>query len=526
MPDSIDINYQFIIMKHVSPEKLKTNNYKFPKSKTGIPGLDDMTNGGIPKNRPTLLLGNTGSGKTIMAMEFLINGIVLFDEPGVFLAFEEQTDELMQNVESFEYNLAEHLANNKIYIEHLQINLDVIKETGKYDLEGLFVRLDQAIKKVNAKRVVLDSLDSLFYGLDSKILRSEFKRLLSWLKEKKVTAIVTAELGDNFLTRHGLMEYVADCVITLDNRITNQITTRRLRIVKYRGSYHGNNEYPFLIDEKGIAVFPLISEAYQQKSSTERITSGIKDLDEMLGKKGFYEGSSILISGTAGTGKTSIASSFAFSVCNAKKSCLFCAFEEAPNQIIRNMQSIGFHLEPMVKSGVLTFYYARPTLQNLELHFLAIKKIIAELKSSVVILDPITNLMTEGPNSDIRSMLTRFVDFLKTKHITVMFTAAITVGSIERNPSDEGISSMVDTWMMVQDIEVDSERTRSLCVMKSRGMAHSNEVRKFMISSKGITLMPIISEKNKSKADAKRSEKEHLNLSTSKESIGTKDSSR
>ncbi len=433
----------------------------------------------------------------------------------VFIAFEEKTDELVLNVKSLDYDLDAHLANNKIYIEHIQINPEEIRETGKYDIEGLFVRFEQAIHKVKAKRVVLDSLDTLFYSLDYKILRSEFKRLLSWLKEKKVTAIITSEIGDTFLTRHGLQEYVADCVIMLDNRVTNQITTRRLRVIKYRGSFHGNNEYPFVIDEKGITVFPFISEAFQQKSSSERISSGIKDLDEMLGKRGFYEGSSILISGTAGTGKTSIASSFAYNVCQSKKCCLFCAFEEAPNQVMRNMRSIGFNLEPLVKSGILTFYYARPTLQNLELHFLAVKKIIDEVKPTVVILDPITNLMTEGPNSDIRSMLTRFVDFLKIQHITVMFTAAITVGSIERNPSDEGISSMVDTWMMVQDIEVDSERTRSLCIMKSRGMVHSNEVRKFIISGKGINLMPIVSVEKRSVADTKRSTKEHHNLSTS-----------
>jgi circadian clock protein KaiC len=502
-------------MKQVKGDKSITNSFRFPKSQTGIPGLDEMTNGGIPKDRPTLVLGNTGCGKTIFAMEFLINGIEMFDEPGVFMAFEEQTNELVQNVKSLNYNLSLHLEKNNLYIEHLQINPHEIKETGRYDLEGLFVRLDQAIKKVSAKRVVLDSLDTLFYSLDYKILRSEFKRLLSWLKEKKVTAIITSEIGDTFLTRHGLMEYVADCVISLDNRISNQITTRRLRIVKYRGSYHGNNEYPFIIDEKGITVFPLISEAYQQESSSERISSGIENLDEMLDKKGFYQGSSVLISGTAGTGKTSIAASFAYSVCLAKKICLFCAFEEAPNQVIRNMLSIGFHLEPLIKSGLLTFYYARPTLQNLELHFLAIKKILAEIKPSVVILDPITNLMTEGPNSDIRSMLTRFVDFLKTQRITVMFTAAITVGSIERNPSDEGISSMVDTWMMVQDIEVEAERTRSLCVMKSRGMAHSNEVRGFKISSKGISLLPIIPANKRSLKDIKRRTEEHHNLSTS-----------
>src|ERR1035437_6578503 len=506
--------------------KSKKSNFIFPKSLTGIQGLDDITTGGLPKNRPTLLLGNTGCGKTILAMEFLVNGIVQFDEPAVFMAFEEKTDELALNVKSIGYDLDKHVANNKIYLEHVQVDQNEILETGKYDIEGLFVRLGQAIDKVKAKRVVLDSLDTLFYGFDYKILRSEFKRLFAWLKEKKVTAIITAEVGDRFLTRQGLEEYVADCVIVLDNRVTNQITTRRLRVVKYRGSLHGNNEYPFIIDENGITVFPVISEGIRQKSSLNRISSGIKDLDEMLGKKGFYVGSSILVSGTAGTGKTSIAASFAYSVCKTKKRTLFCAFEEAPNQIIRNMQSIGFHLDPMIKSGILTFYYSRPTLENLELHFIAVKKIINEIKPTVVILDPITNLMTEGPNSDIRSMLTRFVDYLKTEQITVMFTAAITVGSIERNPSDEGISSLVDTWMMVQDIEVEEERLRSLCVMKSRGMVHSNKVRMFNISSEGITLTPIIRNEKEALPGSKRIAKENKNLSTSKESSEFKETVR
>jgi circadian clock protein KaiC len=321
-------------------------------------------------------------------------------------------------------------------------------------------------------------------------------------------------------------EYVADCVILLDNRVVNQITVRRLRIVKYRGSLHGNNEYPFIIDDKGITVLPVISDALRQKSSSKRIPSGIKDLDEMLGKKGFYVGSSILVSGTAGTGKTSVAASFAYSVCKAKNRCLFCAFEEAPNQVIRNMRSIGISLEPLIKSGQLCFYYARPTLQNLELHFISIKKMIKEIKPSVLILDPITNLMTEGPNSDIRSMLTRFVDYLKTEQITVMFTAAITVGSIERNPSDEGISSMVDTWMMVQDIEVEEERIRSLCVMKSRGMVHSHYVREFNISSKGITLSPIVRTEKEASTGSKRSAKENENLSTVKGSNESKETAR
>jgi circadian clock protein KaiC len=513
-------------MKKLKVNKSTKNNFNFPKSPTGIKGLDEITNGGIPKNRPTLLLGNTGCGKTIMSMEFLVNGIELFDEHAVFMAFEEKKDELTMNVKSMGYDLDTHIRNNKIHIEQVLIYPDEMRETGMYDLEGLFVRLEQAIYKVKAKRVVLDSIDTLFYGLDYKILRSEFLRLLSWLKNHKVTAIITSEVGDPFLTRLGIEEYVADCVIALDNRVTNQIATRRLRIVKYRGSSHGNNEYPFTIDDKGISVYPIISESIQQKSSSKRISSGIKDLDKMLDNKGFYEGSSILISGTAGTGKTSIATSFAYDVCKEKRTCLYCAFEEAPNQIIRNMGSIGFNLNPLIKSGILTFYYARPTLQNLELHFLAIKKMINELKPTVIILDPITNLMTEGPNSDIRSMLTRFVDFLKTKHITVMFTAAITVGSIERNPSDEGISSMVDTWMMVQDIEVDGERTRSLCVIKSRGMSHSNEIHRFKISSKGLTLFPILLNKKVPVVSAKRKSEEHKSLSTSRESIDMKESTR
>ena len=297
-------------------------------------------------------------------------------------------------------------------------------------------------------------------------------------------------MEDAFLTRNGVEEYVADCVIILDNLVVNQISTRRLRIIKYRGSVHGNNEYPFIVDEKGITVFPIISEALNQKSSSERISSGIKQLDEMLDRKGFFVGSSILVSGSAGTGKTSFAASFAYSVCKKKQRCLYCAFEEAPNQIIRNMKSIGMTLNPLIKAGFLSFYYARPTLQNLELHFIAIKKMIKEVKPSVVILDPITNLMTEGPNSDIRSMLTRFVDYLKVEQITVMFTAAITVGSIARNPSDEGISSMVDTWMMVEDTASDTERNRGFCIMKSRGMAHSRKMSTLAISSKGLTLIP------------------------------------
>ncbi len=506
-------------MKQPKENKSIKKEFTLPKSASGIKGLDEITFGGLPLNRSTLIMGNAGCGKTIMAMEFLINGIALFNESAVFMTFEENEEELVLNVKSMGYDLDNYIADDKLYIDQIRINPGEFVEAGMYDLEGIFVRIEQAINKVKAKRVVLDSLDKLFYSLDEKVLRSEFLRLLSWLKEKEVTVIITSGIAEPFHSRSGIIEYVADCVIFLDNRVTNQIANRRLRIVKYRGSMHGNNEYPFVIDEKGIAVYPIVSKAFQQVSSSERISSGVKDLDKMLGKKGFFLGSSVLISGTAGTGKTSIATSFAYSVCKAGKFCLYCAFEEAPNQIIRNMSSIGFQLAPLVSSGLLTFYYARPSLQNLELHFLAIRKIIEDVKPSVVVLDPITNLMTEGPNSDIRSMLTRFVDYLKTENITVMFTAAITVGSIERNPSDEGISSMVDTWMMVQDIEVNAMRTRSLCVMKSRGMEHASDVRRFSISKKGITLSIIQSDVNGPEAIAKRKSKEHQSLSISAESI-------
>lgn len=497
-------------MVRVNPASLK-----FPKAFTGIKGLDVITNGGIPKSRPTLLLGNAGCGKTIMAMEFLVQGIRMFNETGVFLSFEENPEELETNVRTLGFDLHKQVADHKLYIEHIRPDNDATVQTGQFNIEGLFVRLGQAIDKVKASRVVLDSLDTLFDSLDPRVLRSEFKRLLSWLKEKKVTAIVTGEIGKAFLTRHGVEEYVADCVIVLDNRVVNQITTRRLRIVKYRGSLHGNNEYPFIINEHGVTVLPIISEALKQKSGSKRISSGIKHLDEMLDSKGFFLGSSILISGTAGTGKTSLAATFAYHVSkNLKNNCLFCAFEEAPNQVIRNMRSIGMSFEPLIKSNILRFYYARPTLQNLELHFISIKKIIKETKPSVIILDPITNLMTEGPNSDVRSMLTRFVDFLKTEQITVMFTAAITVGSIERNPSDEGISSMVDTWILVQDIEVEEKRLRSLCILKSRGMPHSHYVREFHISNRGIHLTPIV-RKRLDAGKSQRIKKQNRNISTS-----------
>ena len=469
-------------------QKPKTIKNKIPKSETGITGLDAITNGGIPKNKTTLVIGGIGCGKTFMGLEYIVNGIDRFNEHGVFMSFEENSDELKANFASLGFDLTQFIDEKKLYLEHLSLGPERIKESGTYTIDGLFARLAYAIDQVKAKRVVLDSLDTLFSQLNKDILRLEFKRLFSWLKEKNVTAFITAERGENLLTRMGIEEWIADCVIELDNRITNQIGTRRIRILKYRGSNHSQNEYPFAINDNGIVIFPIISEGIEQKSSPNRISTGIKKLDEMLSNKGFYAGSSILISGSSGTGKTSITCSFADSACRRHIRCLYCAFEEAPNQIIRNMLSIGLDLKHSVDAQYLNFYYARPSLQNLELHFMAIKDVISYTNPEIIILDPITNLMTEGPNSDVRSMLTRFIDYLKTKQITVMFSAAITIGSISINPSDEGISSMVDSWIMVEDIKVDKELYRYIYIVKSRGMAHSKEVREFVISDNGIDL--------------------------------------
>lgn len=464
----------------------------FKKTPSGIKGLDELTLGGLPLNRPTLLVGEIGSGKTFMSMQFILEGIATYDEPGVYLTFEEKAEELITNVSNLGYDIKTMLKANKLFIEHLKLANYELEETGRYNIESLFVRIEKAITKINAKRIVLDSLDTLFSNLKIHMLRSEFKRLFFWLKEKNVTAIITAESGDNYVTRLGLEENVADCVIELTNRIYFQIATRRLRIIKYRGSYHANNEYPITIDKSGMVVFPIVSESADLKVSLERTTSGIPGLDVMLDNKGFYTGSTIMVSGSAGTGKTSVLCSFINNACTENKTCLFCAFEESPNQILRNIKSIGMSFEAFIESKKLYFYYARPSLQNLELHFISIRLKIEETNPSVVVLDPITNLLVEGPNSDVRGVLTRFLDFLKTKQITVMFSAAITLGSILRNPSDEGISSMVDSWIMLEDIESLGELNRVIYVMKSRGMNHSKEVREFQITSEGIKLIPVL----------------------------------
>ena len=469
----------------------KPTNPTLPKTPTGITGLDEITRGGLPKGRPTLICGAAGCGKTLFSVEFIVRGALQYGERGVFVAFEEKAEELALNIASLGFDLNKLQKDKLIKIDHVHIDRSEIEETGEYDLDGLFIRLAYAIDSIGAERVVLDTIENLFSGLSNEtILRAELRRLFTWLKDKGVTTIITGEKGDGNLTRQGLEEYVSDCVILLDHRVMNQISTRLLRVVKYRGSVHGTNEYPFLIDEEGISVLPVTSLLLQNDVSSQRIPSGIKALDKMLGGKGFFKGSSILISGTAGTGKTSIAASFANESCLRRERCIYFAFEESPQQIIRNMQSIGIDLNTHVEKGLLEMVSSRPTLYGLEMHLVAIHKKIKKFKPKTVILDPITNLVTIGSLSEVKSMLVRLIDFLQEEQITVLFTA-LSLTTVLNEPTDEGISSLVDAWIQVRDIEANGERNRGLYIMKSRGMKHSNQVREFVITDKGLDLVDV-----------------------------------
>ncbi|MDQ6812767.1 MAG: circadian clock protein KaiC [Bacteroidota bacterium] len=462
-----------------------------PKTRTGIAGLDEITEGGLPTGRPTLICGAAGSGKTLFSLEFIVKGATEFNEPGVFMAFEEKPEELAINVASLAFDLDALQKNKMVKLDYVHIERGEIEETGEYDLAGLFIRLGYAIDSIGAKRVVLDTIENLFSGLSNEaILRAELRRLFQWLKEKGVTAIITGEKGEGSLTRQGLEEYVSDCVILLDHRVTNQISTRLLRIIKYRGSIHGTNEYPFLIDEEGISVLPITSLKLKHDVSSKRVSSGVASLDQMLEGKGFFRGSCILVSGTAGTGKTSLAAYFANETCKRKERCLYFAFEESPQQIIRNMKSIGINLQKHVDDGCLQFYAARPTLNGLEMHLLNIHKLVNKLKPSAIILDPITNLITVASVSEVKGMLIRLIDFLQSEQITVMFTA-LTLTTVVNEQTDEGVSSLVDAWLLVRDIEFNGERNRGMYIMKSRGMRHSNQVREFVISDEGLSLVDV-----------------------------------
>ncbi len=470
---------------------LKFQRKTLPKSPTSIQGLDEITGGGLPKGRPTLICGGAGCGKTLFAMEFLVRGATIYNEPGVFISFEETEKELTANVASLGFDLNGLIARKKIWLEHIHIERGEIDQSGEYDLKGLFVRIHSAIESIGAKRVVLDTIESLFTALpNATVVRTELRRLFGWLKMKGVTTIVTGEKGDGTLTRQGLEEYVSDCVILLDHRVNDQSSIRRLRIVKYRGSTHGTNEYPFLIDEDGFSVLPVTSLGLKHIASSERISTGIPRLDTMLSGKGYFRGSTVLVSGTAGTGKTSVAAQFVEAACKRGERVLYFAFEESPSQFMRNMSSIGIQLEPWVKKGLLNFHATRPTLHGLEHHLTTTIKLINKVKPHIVVLDPIDAFVIGANQTEVKIMLLRLVDFLKMRNITAFFASLSSAGD-NQELTDMSISSLIDTWLLLRDIEIGGERNRGLYVLKSRGMAHSNQIREFILTDHGIELLDV-----------------------------------
>lgn len=468
--------------------KPKAARTQLAKTPTGIQGLDEVTGGGLPKGRVTLVCGRAGSGKSMLGIEFLVHGAVQYGEPGVCMNFEETEKKLTANVASLGFDLRDLVKHKKLLVDYVSIERNQIAETGEYNLDGLFIRLAQAVKAIKAKRVVLDSIEALFSGIaDSAILRSELSRLFRWLEDQKLTAIVTGEAGVNTLTRHGLEEYVADCVISLDHRVTEQISTRRLRVVKYRGTSHGTDEYPFLIDEDGISVVPITSLVLTHKALTDRVSTGIITLDEMMEGKGFFRASSVLVTGTAGTGKSSMAANFSSATCARGERCLYFTFEESPSQILRNMRSVGLDLEPWVKKGLLHFNAMRPTSTGLEGHLAVIHRLITQLRPAVVIIDPITNLVSASGSYDVKSMLVRLVDFLKMQEITSMFTNLTFAGDPQERTA-AAVSSLMDTWIVLRDSKPNGRPRRELYVLKSRGMAHSREARELIVSERGLEL--------------------------------------
>lgn len=461
------------------------------KAPTGITGFDEITGGGLPRGRPTLVSGGAGCGKTLFSMEFLVRGATEFAEPGLFMSFEENEQELAQNVASLGFDLADLIKRHLLVMDFVRAEQSEIEETGDYDLEGLFVRLGHAIDQIKAKRVVLDTIEALFAALPNElVLRSELRRLFRWFKDRGVTAIITAERGDGAFTRHGLEEYVSDCVILLDHRVIEQVSTRRLRVVKYRGSVHGTNEYPFLIDETGFSVLPITSLSLNHEAPTERMSTGIARLDAMLDGKGLYRGGSVLVSGTAGSGKSSIALHVVSAACGRGERCLYFPFEESQPQIVRNMQSIGLDLGRWVSRGLLRFHPARPHLYGLETHLALMHKQITQFDPKLVAIDPVTNLTEIGSAMEAKLMLTRLVDFLKARGITALFTS-LTSDADHPEMSEVGISSLMDTWLLVRNLESNGERNRGLYVLKSRGMPHSNQIREFILSDRGAQLLDV-----------------------------------
>lgn len=481
-------------MKKKSKKKITPKLIKLTKCPTGIRGFDEVTEGGLPKNRTTLVSGSAGSGKTLFGIDFLIKGATDHNEPGIFMSFEETADELYKDVGSLNLDLAGLVSRKKILLEHVVLDRRDLQVTGEFNLEGLFVRLEIAIDSIGAKRVVLDSIESLYAGItNGAILRMEIKRLFRWLKDKQVTTIVTGEPVQESYTRHGMEEYVSDCIVVLDHRVDEEISVRRIRVIKYRGSKHGTNEYPFVIDNDGLSVIPITSAGLEQPGSSKRVSTGIPSLDKMFNGGGYIKGSTMLTSGTAGTGKTSIAAAFAIETCKRGERCLFLSYEESAGQLTQNMKSIGFHFEPFIKKGLLKMVSTRPTFFGLEKHLLELYKIIEDFKPTSVVIDPLTSLIGEGSPREVRSMITRMIDVLKTQGITAFFTSLVPSSAQNDTSGEIGVSSMIDTWIVVRELEeaIGKKRIRGLYIVKSRGTNHNSDVHKIILSDEGINLKPM-----------------------------------
>jgi circadian clock protein KaiC len=477
--------------KPVPTKRVGNGRQPLAKAPTGIAGLDEITNGGLPRGRPTLVCGGAGCGKTLLAMEFLVRGALEYGEPGVFMSFEETVDDLVENARSLGFDLQRLSGRRRLLLDYVRLERSELTEAGAYDLEGLFIRLGHAIDSIGAKRVVLDTIELLFSGLSDRfVVRAELARLFRWLKTKRVTAIVTGEREAEHLTRHGLEEYVSDCVILLDQRVMEQSATRRLRILKYRGSAHGGNEMPFLIDDHGVSVLPITSLGLAHQASTAHLSTGVAGLDEMFGKKGYFRGNSVLVSGTAGTGKSSLAAHFVEAACRRGERCLYFAFEESPSQITRNMGSIGIDLAPWVRRDLLRIHAQRPTALGLEAHLVTMHRLIDDWRPRLVVVDPVTNMIAVGSETEVKAMLARLIDFMKLRQITALFTS-LTEGGGAAERTDLGVSSLMDVWMLVGNPEANGERDRAIQIVKARGMAHSNQVREFVMTDHGVTLVDI-----------------------------------
>jgi circadian clock protein KaiC len=462
---------------------------QLPKSPTGIDGFDEITGGGLPTGRPSLVCGPPGTGKSIFAMQFLVNGVTRYGEPGVFLTFEESREELVANVRSFGFGVDRLEREGRLLVDALPLEPQTV-ETGEFDLEALIVRLAWAVDQVGAKRVAVDNVEALFTAFSRPALvRAEVRRLFRWLKDHELTAVITGERGEDMVTRHGMQEYLSDCVVVLDHRIVQDVATRRMRVLKYRGAMHGRNEYPFLIGADGLEVLPITSIGLRQPVSSDRISTGVVGLDEMLGGEGVFRGSGVLISGTSGTGKTTIASCFADAACRRGEVVLYFSFEESQAEIERNLASVGLDMAHWVERGLLHFHCERPTTRGLEDHLALMQQLTRELAPTLVVIDPVSSLARGASPFDVSSMLLRQIYYLKATGITAVMTVLNEETGLQQ--PIQSISSLVDTWLHVDIMESFEERNRGLYVRKARGMAHSNQIREFLLSDQGVSLVPV-----------------------------------